>query len=70
MDNEAVNRIADKIIRHKLGYLPTSDAEPAKYDFSVLGKIALQEVNRLIALKEKEQRNMQPKKKWRVRYCL
>lgn len=70
MDNEAVNRIADKLIRRKLGYLPTPDIEPAKYDFSVLGKIAMEEINRLIALKEKEKSKMKPKKKRRVRYCL
>ncbi|WP_281561020.1 hypothetical protein [Thalassomonas sp. RHCl1] len=70
MDNEAVNRVADQLIRRKLGYLPMPEPEPAKYDFSVLGKIAMEEINRLIALKKKEKRKMQAKKKRRVRYCL
>ncbi|WDE02247.1 hypothetical protein [Thalassomonas actiniarum] len=70
MDNEAVNRVADHLIRRKLGYLPMPEAEPVKYDFSVLGKIAMEEINRLIALKEKEKRKMQARKKRRVRYCL
>ncbi|WDE08620.1 hypothetical protein SG34_032385 [Thalassomonas viridans] len=54
MDNEAANRLADKIIRHKLGRLPAPEDERNNEVIKHLAAIAMAEIKRLIALKEKK----------------